>query len=276
MPLNTSKQPFKALERGLTLLRCRLTVGATGAVSAVDGVQFANGAASGYLGGITRNSAGVYTITWPGLGGYNDLIPLAPVIVDGAVADGRLALLTGRTASARTCQWTFLDGLPASNSQATFQEARKAAADAMAADATAEHTVAHFPRAAVITGVKFVPDDALTADNTDFATLSVYKRTSAGASQTLVASLTTEITGTGDWTAFAAEALTLAGGGATTIAAGSSLTFAITKAAAGVAVPAGTLHIDATETLTDTPAVSDPTNGSVIEFAALVRESSVE
>lgn len=113
MSFDIIKQPFSALERGWTLVTCELTVGATGAVSAVAGKRFNSGAASGNLGGIARDSAAVYTITLPGTGGVQEIKPLAPVIIDGAAADAKVALCTARSASARTVTWTFLDQLTA-------------------------------------------------------------------------------------------------------------------------------------------------------------------
>ena len=54
---------------GWTLVNCALTVGATGAVTAVSGKRFAtDGTATGSLGGIARDSEAVYTVTLPGTG----------------------------------------------------------------------------------------------------------------------------------------------------------------------------------------------------------------
>lgn len=109
MALTSITQDLVALERGWIFVHCTLTVGATGAVSAVSGKRFNSGAASGENGGIVRDGTGVYTITLPGRGGLQEIFPLAPVIVDGDAADVRLTLCTDRTVSARTVEWTFLD-----------------------------------------------------------------------------------------------------------------------------------------------------------------------
>lgn len=110
MSFDVIKQPFHSLERGWTLVNCALTVGATGAVTAVSGKRFAtDGTATGSLGGIARDSEAVYTVTLPGTGGLQEIIPLTPVIVDGTAAtDARVAICTARSASARTVTWTFL------------------------------------------------------------------------------------------------------------------------------------------------------------------------
>lgn len=109
MPLTHIKQPFMALERDFTLLHVTLTVGSTGAVSAVSGRGFANGAASGELGGIARSSEAVYVVTLPGTGALQEIVPFAPVILDGDAGDARHALVTARSLSARTVTFTFLD-----------------------------------------------------------------------------------------------------------------------------------------------------------------------
>ena len=62
MSFDVIKQPFHSLERGWTLVNCALTVGSTGAVTAVSGKRFAtDGTATGSLGGIARDSEAVYT-----------------------------------------------------------------------------------------------------------------------------------------------------------------------------------------------------------------------
>jgi hypothetical protein len=85
---------------------------------------------------------------------------------------------------------------------------------------------------------------AVTAHDTNYATISVAKRLSTGASATALASQTTKITGgSGNLTAFAPAALTNT---ATTadleIAAASVITVAIAKAASGVALTAATSY----------------------------------
>lgn len=111
MPLTNikSKSGLASLEQGWVHLECKLTVGGTGAVSAVDGKGFNDGASSGELGGIVRDDVGDYTITLPGRGGFQDIMPLNPVIQDGAAVDVRHVLVTAITASSRTVSYTFFD-----------------------------------------------------------------------------------------------------------------------------------------------------------------------
>ena len=120
---------------------------------------------------------------------------------------------------------------------------QKEAADAAAATLTAEQAVYRNGSGVerTISAVRFIPSAALTADNTNYATLTVAKRDAAGGNATTVASVTTEITGSGDWTAFAAVDF-----GTIVSAAlpdGWALTVAIAKAGSGVAVPAGQLEV---------------------------------
>jgi hypothetical protein len=119
----------------------------------------------------------------------------------------------------------------------------KAAADGAAADVTAESTFFenNSGRERAITAIKYIPNAALTAHASNYATLLVDKRLASDYTTAVpVASLTTEITGSGDWVAFTPEELTLL---LTTLEDGALLTFEITKAASGVAVPAGQLVV---------------------------------
>lgn len=119
----------------------------------------------------------------------------------------------------------------------------KAAADGAAATATAEvpfHSVS--TKTQQVLSVTFTPAATLTANDTDYATLTVRKRSALGADGGAVAEVTTKITGgTGDWVAFKPVTIPLV---ATepTLADGESLTIAIAKAASGVIVPAGVLR----------------------------------
>lgn len=115
----------------------------------------------------------------------------------------------------------------------------KRAADGAANTATAETSIFRVPGLCQLAAAYFCPDAALTADAANNATITVSKYTSAGGAKTAVASLVTDVAG-GDWTAWAPKALTVAAGGAS-IAAGSNVTYEITKGGTGVVVPAGTL-----------------------------------
>lgn len=119
---------------------------------------------------------------------------------------------------------------------------QKAAADGAAGTATAESVIPRPMLAARVVGVEFVPAAAVTANDTDYATITVRKRDGAGGAASVIASVTTKITGgSGNWTAFVAVSL-----GTITNAdllAGDILTVEITKAASGVAIPIGYLRV---------------------------------
>lgn len=123
----------------------------------------------------------------------------------------------------------------------------KAAADGAAADATAEtpfHAVV--TKSQTVQSVQYTPAAALTSNDTNFATLQVRLRNADGSDGGLVASETTETAptgGSGNWTAFLAVSIPLLAGATLLLTDGESLTFEITKAAAGVVVPAGSLKV---------------------------------
>lgn len=110
MSFTTIKSKWEAFEKGWVHVHVKLTTGATGAVSVVDGKGFNDGAPTGELGGIVRDDVGDYTITLPGRGGLQDISLLAdPVIVDGSASDVRHCLVTAITPASRTVAVTFLD-----------------------------------------------------------------------------------------------------------------------------------------------------------------------
>lgn len=117
--------------------------------------------------------------------------------------------------------------------------AAKATADGAAADATAETPIGAVGAACTIGTIYYSPAAALTSDNTNFATIRVKKRTAGGAAVT-IASVTTKITDSGDWTAWKPVSLTISAGA---LASGDVLTYDITKSGLGVAVPAGVLSL---------------------------------
>lgn len=109
----------------------------------------------------------------------------------------------------------------------------KQAADSMASDTT-DDAFAYVDGEAHILAVRFLPHAVLTANDTNYATVSVWDGT------TTYASLTTETTGTGDWVDNTSEPLTVS---TTSVAADTTLRFRIQKAGSGVAVPAGVLEV---------------------------------
>ena len=83
-----------------------------------------------------------------------------------------------------------------------------------------------------------LPNAALTASNSAYATITVAKRT-AGGSPTTIASVTTQITGSGNWTAFKPVPLNVVAGAF--LAAGDVVTVTVAHTGGGVNVPASQL-----------------------------------
>lgn len=129
------------------------------------------------------------------------------------------------------------------DSQASYDMTVARAQDAAAATTTAETTFGVARLGTRLLSAYYQPAAALTADNTNYATITVSKRTSAGGTKTTIASVATTIAGgTGNWTAWAPVPITLSATTADlTIAAGSSITYEIAKAGTGVQLPAGTV-----------------------------------
>jgi hypothetical protein len=115
----------------------------------------------------------------------------------------------------------------------------KTAADGAAGDATSEVPVGMAMRASKLFRAYFIPAANLTAHDTNFATLIVSKRAAGGGSKTTIASIATTTTGSGNFVAWVPVPLTLIAD--PSITALSQLSFEITKAASGVAVPIGKL-----------------------------------
>ena len=140
--------------------------------------------------------------------------------------------------------WVLVGVLPAASLQSLMVQQfafTKAAADGAAGTATAETLFARVPRAGRILAAYFCPSAALTASDTDYATLALAKRDGAGGGSSSVASKATTTAGSGNWTAFVPVSLGTISNG--TLAAGNVLTLAISKAGNGVAVPSGTLVV---------------------------------
>lgn len=90
-----------------------------------------------------------------------------------------------------------------------------------------------------VVSVHLLAPVAITANATNYATFILYKRTSAGATQTTVASFATDTVTTDDVTAFAPLSITPTAANVT-VAAGGVLSVAVTKANTGVAIAAAT------------------------------------
>jgi hypothetical protein len=130
------------------------------------------------------------------------------------------------------------------------REFTKAAVDAAASTATAETPFAWFSTyIKSVRAVRYIPAAALTASNTDYATLIIRSRNAAGTLVSIVAQVTTQITGSGNWAQRVPVVIPLhdgtnaiiVDGAKLDIPVGGFLTFEITKTGSGVAVPAGVL-----------------------------------
>jgi len=118
--------------------------------------------------------------------------------------------------------------------------------DALPATATAETT---FGLGSIFTGtlvnsVYFVPGAAVTASDTNYATITVQKRTAGGAATTIASGSTTLTVGTplGNFTAFVPVLLPLSVPNISLLAS-DVLTFNITKTGTGVVLPASTIAV---------------------------------
>lgn len=116
----------------------------------------------------------------------------------------------------------------------------KSAVDGAAGTATAETPIGQMGGATPLVAIRYVPGAALVADNANYATILIQKRTGAGAPST-VATVTTQIAGgSGNWTAFVPVNIPISAGA---ILAGDVVTISITKTGTGVVVPLGTLEM---------------------------------
>jgi hypothetical protein len=116
---------------------------------------------------------------------------------------------------------------------------------AIAGQATAgtadEFPVLRAPRRMKVTGARFIPKAAITADATNYLTLTLRNRGAAGAGTTQVAARSFA---TGNAAAFVADAMTVSATAANLIlAAGDVLTAEKLNSGTGLALPAGTLEV---------------------------------
>lgn len=148
------------------------------------------------------------------------------------------ALLSALTAAER---------LRAKKATGLIEELRfhKAAADGAAATAS-EVWIARITKKVMFNDdVKIVPAAALTADNGNYATVSLEVDDGAGGANTVIASATTQITGSGSWVAGTALPLTISATPASRVVDGATaakyLILKIAKTGTGVVVPVCTL-----------------------------------
>lgn len=130
----------------------------------------------------------------------------------------------------------------ANSSQFVFA---KGADDAMASTTTAEtFTGIYFARACRLKSIVYsATTGGVTADNTNFATVTVSKRDSAGANLTTIATLTTTITSSGNLSQGVGKALVLTAS-AVNITAGSTVTYSVAKAGSGVVLRAANFTVE--------------------------------
>lgn len=219
MTIQASQQPFRAVGAG----RLQLAAGWTGNGAGAPTADARNREVT-----LARVSKGLFRATVSAYGSVNPL-QLDVHVLSALQLGGRVKSVS---AANRTVDVEiFSRNVPPNQVQPK-------AADAAASTATAETVLAIVPAAATVTGVRFVPIAAVTADNTNNAVITVSKRTAAGASKTTVATLTTNVAG-GSWTAWVAKAATLSGTPANLeVEANAVLSIEITKGGTGVQLPA--------------------------------------
>lgn len=116
----------------------------------------------------------------------------------------------------------------------------KVAADAAAADATAEVIVHRVRKAGTLATLAYEPaSGGVVASDTHYATLTVRKRDGAGGNAAVIATLVTNLAG-GNWTQWVHKAFASLAN--TALVAGDLITLQIEKAGDGVAIPSGLLH----------------------------------
>lgn len=105
--------------------------------------------------------------------------------------------------------------------------------DAAANSTLSERPFFRAPRAVTIEAVSIEPSGTVTADGTNYATVTIRKRNGTGGGATTIASLATDVAG-GNWTAWTRKTTTLSN---STLAADDIVTVEVTKANAGVQLP---------------------------------------
>lgn len=125
-----------------------------------------------------------------------------------------------------------------------MKEADDAAANAATAERTVLRVPAHMADGIEIQSIHYTPDGAVTADDTNNATITFSKRNGAGGGATVVATATTSTAGTGNLVAHTPEEIPLSATLANRrLAAGEVLTELISKANSGVALAAGSFTV---------------------------------
>lgn len=112
-----------------------------------------------------------------------------------------------------------------------------------AAGNTTELTLGIMEDAVELVSAKYIPGNALTANDTNYATLTLGSADGAGGAVTAFDAFTTKITGgSGDWVQGVPETFTIVTS-TDTLTEGQALVVDIAKAAAGVAIPTGVFEV---------------------------------
>lgn len=160
--------------------------------------------------------------------------PTGPTGATGSVGATGATGAVGATGAAGPTGATGPAGL-----LATYHKSEDAAAEAPLAETVIGVTVG----SSTATNIRFLPDAALVADDTNYATIQINKYDSEGNNRTEIGVITTKtigLGGSGDWDAWKPVPLAISN---QPIAAGCVVTINITKTAGGVIVPAGTLVV---------------------------------
>lgn len=253
---NRTFHDMRSLDRSVIALFGVVPFSTSGAVGTVDALGFT----------VTKPAGtGLYRITLADK--YNEYLGGSIQMFDGGAAPTDvIAHLDAELSSS-----TILDFRLTRPGKRDIIEYQRAA-DGAANTTTAETAIGFLYTATTLVAARIVPTAALTADNTNNAVFTLAKYTSAGATKTTVASLTTNVA-SGDWVAFAPKAMTLAGSGAPTIAAGSSISLEVAKGGSGV--QAGTLNVQLIfEPTTAQGTAEDATSGHKARITIFVRNTS--
>lgn len=122
---------------------------------------------------------------------------------------------------------------------------QKAADDGMASTATADTLfwTNPFDFSVAIISATYTPTGTITADNTNFATLTVKKDDGAAGTPAVALTVTTAITDSGNFAANIQKAFTSRTAANATVAAGANLFFNIAKSGSGVVMRAGYITV---------------------------------
>ena len=254
---------IEVLERGLVALYGRVVFGTSGAVSTSDCKGFT----------VTKPSGtGLYRATLNSK--YQRLLSASAMIDNATTPRGQHFEISNVDVNAAT---PIVDFQLVQNSTAAISEEVRnyiiedKAADGAANTTTAENSLGAVFEAGTLVDAFVIPDAALTADDTNHAVITISKRDSAGANKTTVATITTNVA-SGNWVQFARKALTLSN---TTIAAGSSFTYEISKPGTGVQLPALRigLVVDQTATTSAVSAGANATSGDEAYITLFLSDS---